>query len=273
MKTVPSKQKRAPGKLPNGCGFLIIIVIVAAVYKGCTGPTKPPPPAPPPSLTSITKTMSKADTLKMMTANISEIALQPLDRKYDPEGYAKLGKKVWDTSNELRLWAGVAALQNDSCKAVSAIAVWEGATRSQLSWHVVCGEERFVISEAQARSIQAQLDPNATSAERLKYRAETQPAQPMSAAFDGFNPQVALANCETAMTEASVNRKSFSATGDPYYSKNDEAGEVTIARDFSASNAYGGTLSGRYSCVVAASDGSVVKLTTRDALGVHSVAR
>lgn len=272
METLPSKQKPAPGKLVNGCGFLVVIVLVAAGYKGCTGPSTPPPP-PPTSLTSTTKAMSKADTLKVMTANISEIALQPLDRKYDPEGYAKLGKRVWDTSNELRLWAGVAALQNDSCKAVSAIAVWEGATQSQLSWHVVCGEERFVISEAQARSIRAQLDPNATSAERLKYGAPAQPAQPMSAAFAAFNPQVALTNCEATMTEASVNRKSFSATGEPYYSKNDEAGEVTIARDFSASNAYGGTLSGRYSCVVAASDGSVVRLTTRDALGVHSVAR
>ena len=220
----------------------------------------------------VPKLPSKADVLKALTAKINDVALQPLDGKYDPDGYAKLGKRVWGVSNDLRRWAGIAALQNESCKAVSAIAVWEEATRSQLSWHVICGEERFVISEAQAQSVRAKFDPAATSADRMKYRSSGEPVQPMSAAFTNFNAKVALANCEAAMSEASVNQASFRATGDPYFSKNDETGQATIAREFSGSNAYGATISGKYSCVVSAADGSVVGLTTQDAFGVHTVA-
>lgn len=112
--------------------------------------------------------MSKADRLKAMDAKISQVALIPLDGKYDPDGYAKLGKRVWGVSNDLRRWAAFAALQNDGCDYVSAIAVWEGATRSQLSWHVVCSEKRFVISEEQARTAKASFDSDAIPPDSVK---------------------------------------------------------------------------------------------------------
>jgi hypothetical protein len=214
---------------------------------------------------------STADTLKAMTAKIDDFALQPLDRKWDPEGYAKLGKRVWDLSNEYRRWAGLAAMQNAACKEVSAIAIWEEATRAQLAWHVVCGEERFVISEAMARSVRAHLDPNAPYSDRKKYGAPVPAAQPMSAAFANFDPRIAVANCETTLKGAAVDQGSFSTSGVPKFRKDDEAGQMILTGDFSAGNAYGGTVSAKYSCVVSAFDGTVVALSTRDALGVHSI--
>lgn len=277
MKTPTSKQKPAPSKLEKGCGCVVATVLVMALlYKGCSPVSAPPTSAPNATTTPVpvAQAQSRPQTLEEMTASINDFALQPLDPKWDVEGYAKLGKQAWKTSNDLRRWAGIAALQNESCHGVSAIAVWENATRSNLSWHVVCGnDERFVISEKLARSVKARFDPEATDAEREKYATRAETAQPMSAAFTNFNPQIALTNCEAAMKEASVNSASFSPDGDPYFRKNDEAGQVTITRDFSGTNVYGATISGKYSCVVAAADGSVVELTTRDALGVHQVAK
>ncbi len=216
--------------------------------------------------------MSKADTLKAMTANINDIALQPLDRKYDPEGYAKVGKRVWATSNEVRRWAGLAALQNNNCKSVTAIALWERATRSQLSWHVVCGnDERFVISEAQARTVRAQLDPAATAADQKKYAVAVEAAQPLSATFANFNVGEAVVACDNMMKDASVDKGAF----DPAWSwdemRNEETGQAVISKDYSGKNAMGGTLSGKYQCVVDAASNRIVLLTARDALGEHIV--
>lgn len=269
MKTPSSQAKPAPGKLRNGCAVFVALALTFTIYKGCSGPSttvSPPPTAP------TAKPLSKAETLKAMTAKINDIALQPLDQKYDPEGYAKVGKRVWATSNELRRWAGLAALQNDNCKSVTAIALWEQATRSQLSWHVVCGnDERFVISEAQARSVRAQLDPDATSADRKKYAATDETAQPMSAAFANFSVDEAVVACDNMMKEASVDKGSF----DPAWAwdemRNEETGQVVISKEYSDKNAMGGTLSGKYQCVVDAASHRIILLTARDALGQHIV--
>lgn len=216
--------------------------------------------------------MSKAATLKAMTANINDIALQPLDRKYDPEGYAKVGKRVWATSNELRRWAGLAALQNSDCKSVTAIALWERATRSQLSWHVVCGnDERFVISEAQARTVRAQLDPAANAADQKKYAASVDTAQPMSAAFADFKVGEAVVACDNMMKDASVDKGSFDPAWSWDETRNEETGQAVISKEYSGKNAMGGTVSGKYECTVDAASNRVVGLKTRDAFGVHTI--
>lgn len=211
-------------------------------------------------------------SLAALGKQVQPVALEPLSSKWDPSGYARLGKEVWGQSNEYRKWVALAALQSDKCKFVDAISVWERATRTNLAWHVVCGDERFVISEAQARGVQARLDPKATAADRRKY-AQTDIPQPMSAAFASFDPQAAMTNCETALKDASVNSTSFATSGTPYFTRDDEAGRVALAGDFSATNAYGATLSAKYRCIVSAVDGAVVGLTTQDALGGHTVIR
>lgn len=196
----PDQAKKA------GWGCLALSVALAGAYLSFSSTSHVVSPEALPS----PKAMPKADTLKAMTANINDIALQPLDRKYDPEGYAKVGKRVWATSNELRRWAGLAALQNNDCKSVTAIALWERATRSQLSWHVVCGnDERFVVSEAQARAVRAQLDPAATAADQKKYAAAVDTAQPMSAAFANFKVDEVVVACDNMMKAASVDEGSF----------------------------------------------------------------
>lgn len=268
METITEKTRPTPRQLGNGCAFIVMIVFVAAAYKGCTAMTSNSAPVASPS----PKAVPREATLEQMTAKIDGFALQPLDRKYDPTGYAKLGKRVWGTSNDLRRWAGIAALQNDSCKAVSAIAVWERATRSQLAWHVVCGDdERFVISEAQARSIKARLDPNATEAERTKYGAVSAIAQPMSAVFANFDAASAVVACDNVMEQASVDKGSYDAAWSWDEARDEEAGQAIISREYSAKNAMGGTISGKYRCVLNAADGSVMSLTTSDAFGVHTV--
>lgn len=154
-----------------GFGWAGLLILLTAFVLQVPNPSLQPvarstasPAAIPPS-PSVT---SKADRLKAMDAKINQMALMPLDGKYDPDGYAKLGQRVWGVSNDLRRWAAFAALQNDGCDYVSAIAVWEGATRSQLSWHVVCSDKRFVISEEQARSAKASFDSDTVNPERVE---------------------------------------------------------------------------------------------------------
>lgn len=263
--TPDKEQTLRPRQSFLGCLLMMSLSISSCGPNGAANTSEVSAETPKPTA------VSKADLLKAMDAKISEIALMPLDSKYDPSGYTKLGKRVWDTSNELRHWAGIAALQNDKCGGVDAIAVWEGATRSQLSWHVVCGDERFVISEAQARSAKAHFDPNTTPVDGKARAGAIQIAQPMSAAWTNFNEQEAVDACEKLMLEASVNRKSFETSGDPQIARNEETGQATIVRDYSGANAMGGTLSGKYKCVVSAVDGAVVSLKGRDALGDHKV--
>jgi hypothetical protein len=267
-------NRMSASKAPTGKSAGItfgVVAVMALSLAGCQGTSTPD------TATSATETatpapskLSRADQLKAMTAKIADFALQPLDKQYDPEGYAKLGKHVWDVSNDLRRWAGVAALQNDSCKFVDAIAVWEQATRSALAWHVVCGEERLVISEAQARGARSQFDPDATDADRRKY-AKTDAPQTMSAAFANFDVGQAVVACDNVMKEASVDKGSYDPSWSWDEARNEETGQVVITKEYSAKNAMGGTLSGKYQCVVDAASNRIISLQARDALGAHVV--
>ena len=168
-----AKDMSLPKGILLGVGaFICVMVVLVAVPDNNSKLRKPNDPpmasASPVASTSSPTAMSKADRLKAMDAKINQIVLLPLDGKYDPDGYAKLGKRVWGVSNDLRRWVAFAALQNDGCDYVYAIAVWEEATRSQLSWHVVCGDKRFVISEEQARTAKASFDSDEAPPDRVK---------------------------------------------------------------------------------------------------------
>lgn len=210
---------------------------------------------------------------KAMNAKVADDVAAPLNRRVDAIGYAKLGSRVWAVSNEYRRWAALSAAESDACDKVDAVAIWTNATRSSLAWRIACQNgERFIISEAQARSVRAQFYPDATLADRKRYAAITQTARPVSAIWANFSEPTAVVTCENRMKEAAVNRGSFGGSGRWDVSRDEEGGSATIVRDYSASNALGGTLSGQYQCIVSATGGSVTSLKTRDAFGVHVVA-
>jgi hypothetical protein len=270
METPPEDKKPEISFREAALGCLIMISIIVALLAGYQLITGVDPAAPPEPVAQ-PKVVSKDNTLKALNAKIDELALELLDPKYDPEGYAKLGKRAWGVSNDLRRWAGVAALQSDSCAAVTAIAVWKRATRSQLSWHVVCGDERFVISEAQARSAKARLDPETTEADRKKYAVAVEAARPMSATFVNFSVASAVVACDRVMEQAAVDKDSYDASWLWDEARDEEAGQAIISREYSAKNAMGGTVSGKYQCVINAADGKVISLKASDAFGVHTV--
>jgi hypothetical protein len=219
-----------------------------------------------------TSSVDLDDRFKVMNAKVAGEAATSLDRSMDAESYAKLGARVWAVSNEYRRWAALSAAESDACDKVDAVAVWDRATRNSLSWRVTCRNgERFIIPEAQARSVRAQFDPAATLADRKRYAAIIEIARPVSAIWRNFSDTTAVAACERVMKEAAVNRASFDGSGMWGVNRDEERGLATIVRDYSASNALGGTLSGKYQCIVNAADGSVVSLKARDALGLHSV--
>lgn len=226
-------------------GFLILLTtLVSRVPSPALQPVARPaasPAAPTPSPVA----MSKADRLKAMDAKISEVALIPLDGKNDPDGYAKLGKRVWGVSNDLRRWAAFAALQNDGCDYVSAIAVWEGATRSQLSWHVVCSEKRFVISEEQARTAKASFDSNAIPPDSVK-NAEFTETPPKSTST------LSASDARTLCIDATKDRiihpstADFSILGAGFKSFDD--GTAIFGTTFTAKNSFGLELEYEVAC-------------------------
>lgn len=252
------------------------IIFAVGVYQAITDPpastTKQGEATPSAQPDPVQRPITRADKLKALEARVDPFALEPLDPKYNPEGFAKLGKRAWTFSNDFRRWAAFAALQSDACKSVETVAVWERATRSDLRWHVGCGSERFIISEAQARSIKARYDPGATPAERREYGTELAVAQPMSAVWNNFNQTGAVIACENLIKEAAVNRNSFETSGLPNVQRDEETGRASIYRDFTSDNAMGGTVSGKYQCVVDASGkGRVLTVKTQDAFGVHVI--
>jgi hypothetical protein len=257
-------EAKKPVSWRAGCVSGIIVLVIAFYLILQSDPANQTRPASP------SEQKPEAVTLASLNGRVQPFALQALPAKFDPAGYARLGKRVWSRSNEYRRWVAVAALRNESCKFVDTISVWERATRSKLAWHVVCGDERFVISEAQVGSVRAQLDPDATDADRRKYGAADAP-QPMSAAFSNFKVGEAVVACDNMMKEASVDKRSF----DPAWSwdemRNEETGQVVITTEYSGKNAMGGTLSGKYQCVVDAASNRIISLQARDALGAHVV--
>lgn len=196
----------------------------------------------------------------------------PVARSADPASYAKLGSRAFGTANELRRWAALAAAQSKACDRVASVAVWDRSTSAALSWRIGCANgETFVIPEDQARSVRAQLDPEATLEDRKRYAALVTIAQPVSAAWKAFDEGLAVVTCENVMERVAVDRGSFSGEGRWSVERDLEAGLAVIERDYSAANALGGRISGTYHCTVAAQTGNVVGLVAHDLTGAHRV--
>lgn len=220
----------------------------------------------------IMPSLDPATRFKTMSAKVSDEVATPLDRRMDVESYAKLGARVWAVSNEYRRWAALSAAESDACDSVDAVAVWVRATRDRLSWRVVCRNgERFIVPEAQARSVRAQFDPRATLADRKRYAAIIETARPISAIWASFSDTTAVVTCERLMKEAAVNRGSFGGSGMWDVRRDEERGMATLVRSYSATNALGGTLSGEYECTLNAVDGSVAGLKSRDVFGLRVI--
>jgi hypothetical protein len=227
-------------------GFLVLLstTLVSRVPNPALQPvaqSAASPAAPTPSPIA----MSKAVRLAAMDAKISEVVLIPLDGKYDPDGYAKLGKRVWGVSNDLRRWVAYAALQSDGCDYVSAVAVSEEATQSQLSWHVVCGDKRFIISEAQARSMRTQFDPNASAADQAKAAASFAKSEPFdetptsTGGTVALSQQAAIDACQRAVLSSANHPSTVEFPLFDFDYKDRGNGRVQLLMSASAKNSFG----------------------------------
>lgn len=209
---------------------------------------------------------------RAMNAKIDEDVVAPLGREYDPEGYKKLGGRVWAVSNEFRRWAALAAAQSDSCDRLSAVANWNKATRENLAWRVECGNgEVFLISEDQARGLYAQFSPDATLEDRQRYAALITVARPVSAMWQSFDAGRAVVTCERVLASAAVSQSSFEGSGRWSVSRDEEAGIAVIERQYNANNAFGATLTGTYRCTFDVSGQRVTGLVAKDFAGLHRV--
>ncbi|WP_421854364.1 hypothetical protein [Novosphingobium sp.] len=246
--------------------ILIAVAVLGGVVKAVSQQTGNPS-----GPVAAQKASPPEDKLTAMNSKLAPDVAAPLDGSYDPEGQAKLGKRVWAVSNDLRRWAALAAAESDSCDRVVAVTNWKNATRTNLLWRVGCANgEVFIIPEQQARSVKAQYDPKATTEDRKKYASLVMVARPVSAEWAAFSEPSAAATCDEMMKQAAVDRTSYDSDWGKSVTRDEESGTATIVRDYSAGNALGGKLSGTYRCVVRV-DGSIISLKARDAMGLHVV--
>ncbi len=197
--------------------------------------------------------------LEQLEAKIADDAILLMDREGFSSTFDKLGEDQFDRANEFTRWAAVAAAESDQCDDVTLVGVSDHATRRQIQWYVDCANrERFQITQEQAEAARVKYDPAASDEDRTE-AAEIAVAEPKSARWKDFNERIALSNCQTLVRSSLLDQGSFDTAWSWDSEKDDKTGLVVIQQDFEAGNAFGGTISSRYDCVVDADNGSQVK--------------
>lgn len=193
-----------------------------------------------------------------------------MDRQNFPRFYQTLGRARFEEANALAIWAARAAAASESCERVTYVGQSDATTRSRLVWYVDCAnDERFTITEDDARAVKGKLDPQATEAE--KRLADRPVARPQSARWEGFDEAVAISQCDQIVSTVAINRGSVDFAWRSDTERNPDTGIVTFQRDFDAQNAMGGTISSRYQCEVDAEQGRVTELMVRELDGWRTV--
>jgi hypothetical protein len=258
-------------KLKRGClgiagilatGFVLLLVIGLIVgpkssNRSNEGAAKAGTATPSPIASAANK------ALEAVNEKISPDAVAPMDRENFPRFYQTLGRARFDEANALAIWVARATAASESCERVSYVGQSDATTRSRLVWYVDCSnDERFTITEDDARAAKGRLDPQATDAE--KRLADRPVARPQSARWENFDEAVAISQCDQIVSTVAINRGSVDFAWRWDTELNADTGVVTFQRDFDAQNAVGGTISSRYHCEVDADRGRVTKLMIRE---------
>jgi len=179
------------------------------------------------------------------------------DREFR-EAYPKLGRRQYAQSNEMMPWAAVAAGESERCSHVQAVTPSLRATPQALSWTVICMrdgryQDTFEITPEQAQAVRDKYDPDAT-VEAREAAMQVATAEPRSARWKNFDKdaeRAAVVACRDIVRRAMVNEGSFSSSRSVWNTyRMEDTGDVAIEQDFTAKNAYGGTINSRYRCVV-----------------------
>lgn len=257
-----------------GCGGLLLGGFVLLLVVGGIGTTtnsskssvadKASSPA------SSSTSVPSNEALEAVNEKIGADAVAPMDRENFPRFYQTLGRARFDEANALAIWAARAAAASESCERVSYVGQSDATTRSRLVWYVDCSnDERFTITEDDARAAKGKLDPQATAAE--KGLADRPVARPQSARWEGFDDAVAISQCDQLVSTVAINRGSVDFAWRWDTERNPDTGIVTFQRDFDAQNAMGGTISSRYQCEVNADRSRVTKVMIRELDGWRTV--
>lgn len=203
--------------------------------------------------------------LEMLEGKIAGDAIMLMEPGDYSKTYSKLGKAQFDKANELTRWAALVAAESDQCDSVMLIAVSDEATREQVQWYADCAnKERFQITQQQAEAARAKYDPAASKTDKAA-AANVAVAEPKSARWKDFNERVALSECQGLVRSAMLDQDSFDTAWTWDSEKDDKTGKVVIQQDFEAGNAYGGTISSRYDCVIDTKlGGRVTELSIRE---------
>lgn len=257
-----------------GCGGLLlggfVILLVVGGIGTTTNPSKSTDADRSSSAASASPDDPSNDALDAVNEKVGANAVAPMDRQNFPRFYRTLGRARFDEANALAIWAARAAAASESCERVSYVGQSDATTRSRLVWYVDCSnDERFTISEDDARAAKGRLDPQATDAE--KRLADRPIARPQSARWEDFDEAVAISQCDQIVSTVAINRGSVDFAWRWDTERNPDTGIVTFQRDFDAQNAMGGTISSRYHCEVNADRGRVTKLMIRELDGWQTV--
>ncbi len=181
---------------------------------------------------------------------IAPDAVMPMDRTEFRKTFAKLGRKDFDSANDLMEWAAIAAAESKSCDKVELVAVSDNATRKKIQWFVDCAnKERFQITEDQALAARDKFDTKALpAAKQTAQRVAV--AEPKSARWKNFNEVNAVSACDLIVQQVMLVPGSFNSAWKWDIEKDADSGIVTIQRDYKSENAYSMKINGRYHCEI-----------------------
>lgn len=186
-----------------------------------------------------------------------------------PKLYSKIGKAKFDRANDLARWAALSAALSTKCNKVDLVAVSEKSSRKNVEWFVDCENgERFEINETGAEETQRQLtlkgSETAKAARELESKREV---QPNSAATDKLSIEdeaVIVGSCDRAIGSV---KQSYDPAWSYKYRKHSQRGRISVTRDFEYQNAFGGTISSQYECLVDAKNKDLISLRIREPTG------
>lgn len=216
--------------------------------------------------------MPVPDGLAAMRAKIDAVFTAPLPLDPDIPEVKMFGRAEVRRGNPIREWAGLAAAQSESCDKIVSLDTSSRAKKGDLVWTVKCANgEMFIINEEQAQRVRVRYDRTATAEDRKTFGGRQTAAEPVSVAWKSFSDIKAVTNCDILLQSAAINRKSFDTEGRWDVARDEEMGLATITRGYSAQNAFGGTISGTYECIVRPSDNGVLSLQVTDISGTQKV--
>lgn len=214
-------------------------------------------------------------SLSSLEAKVGENAVIEMQPDDYADTFERLGEDAFARANDLAKWPAIKAASTSNCDQVDLVAISDQATSDALVWFVDCANgERIFVSEPEATEMRdhfaarPERKPASNSQPKPTSSASSAPKQEKkSFEFDARVEALVVGSCDDAIKATLTNKRSFDPTWSYDYRTDRSTGRASLMREFDADNAFGGTISSRYECIVQADKMELISLKVREPTG------